>query len=45
MKLARGSGVANAYYLVYTQSDINQSNDVVYRNYSITSDPNYGYDI
>lgn len=46
MKLARGAGVASAYYLVYTQVD-NSLNPqgVILRNYAISSDPAYGYDV
>lgn len=48
MKLARGSGVTSAYYLVYTQTeDIAEisGSGVCLRNYSISSDPTYGFDV
>lgn len=46
MKLARGSGVTSAYYLVYTQRpDIYKGTGIPLRNYSISSDAAYGHDV
>ena len=45
MKLARGTGVASAYYLVYTQLEQHKENiDLPLKNYSISSDFDYGDD-
>lgn len=48
MKLARGSGVTSAYYLVYTQNETipeQFSSGLQLRNYAISSSPAYGLDV
>ena len=48
LKLARGSGVTSAYYLVYTQGENAPEmaeSGLPLRNYTISSDPAYGMDL